>query len=300
MNRPEIRELESFVAVAEQLNFSKAAKLLHQSQPPLTRRIQSLENKLGSKLLRRDTHSVRLTEAGQLFLDDARATLRHLDRAADTLRRARQGETARLRLAFIGALLDEKLVHMLRLFRAAHPDCQVEVTDLAPSAQMAALQAGQLDGGFIGAKPARSPRGIAYTVWNKEPFVIAVPEESPLAEAGALKWSDLDGLPWVMVSRQAAPAFRQQFSELVEKHRLSARIVQESDRVPAVLTMVAAGCGVTMVSQSAGRLITTGVRFRELPAPTPCLHHTFAYRSPSDCAPLAGFLEQLRQLREQP
>ena len=295
MNRPDIRELECFVTVAEQLNFSKAAKLLHQSQPPLTRRIQALEDKLGSKLFRRDTHSVSLTEAGQLFLDDARATLRQLDRAADALRRARQGETARLRLAFIGALLDEKLVGLLRLFRAAHPECQVEVSDLAPSAQLAALQAGQLDGGFIGAKPARPTRGITATVWNKEPFAIAVPEESPLGRAGALKWADLDGLPWVMVSRQAAPAFRQQFLELVEKHRLSARIVQESDRVPAVLTMVAAGSGVTMVSQSLQRLIATGVRFLPLPSPAPLLHHAFAYRAAPAGSPLADFLELLHK-----
>jgi len=296
MNRPETRELECFVAVAEALNFSKAASLLHLSQPPLTRRIQRLEEKLGSKLLIRDTHSVLLTEAGSLFLEDARATLRHLDRAAETLRRARHGETARLRLAFIGALLDEKLVHILQLFRASHPACQVDVADLAPAAQMAALEAAQLDGGFIGVKPARSPRGIAYTVWNEEPFVIAMPEGHPLTQIPELKWSDLDGLPWVLVSREAAPAFRQQFAQWVEEHQLSAPIVQESARVPAVLTMVAAGNGVTLVSQSAQRLITVGVRFRELPAPAPRLHHAFAYRSPSDSAPLADFLKQLREM----
>lgn len=293
MNRPDIRELECFVTVAEQLNFSKAARLLHLSQPPLTRRIQALEEKLGSPLFTRDTHSVALTEAGQFFLEDARATLRHLDRAADTLRRARKGETARLRLAFIGALLDEKLVRLLQLFRASRPACQVDIADLAPAAQMAALEAGQLDGGFIGAKPARTPRGIAYTVWHKEPFVIAMPEGHALTRVEALKWADLDGLPWVMVSRKAAPAFREQFSELVEQHRLSARIVQESDRLPAVLTMVAAGNGVTMVSQSARRLIGAGVRFRELPHPAPCLHHTFAHRAPSESAPLADFLREL-------
>ncbi|XHR28407.1 MAG: LysR substrate-binding domain-containing protein [Chthoniobacteraceae bacterium] len=297
MNRPDIRELECFVAVAEALNFSKAAKALHLSQPPLTRRIQTLEEKLGSRLFVRDTHSVTLTEAGQLFLEDARTTLRQLDRATDTLRRARRGETVRLRLAFIGALLDENLVHLLQQFRAAHPACQLDVADLAPAAQMAALQAGQLDGGFIGAAPARTPKGIAFTVWNEEPFVLAMPEGHPLSRVEPLEWADLDGLPWVMVSRTAAPAFRQQFSELVEAHRLSARIVQESERLPAVLTMVAAGSGVTLVSASIRRLIASGVTFRELPAPAPRLRHAFAYSAPSAAAsPLADFLEELRAL----
>lgn len=294
MNRPEIRELESFVAVAERLNFSQAAKALHLSQPPLTRRIQALEEKLGTRLFVRDTHSVTLTEAGQLFLEDARTTLRHLDRAAETLQRARRGETARLRLAFIGALLDEKLVRLLQHFRAGHPECQVDVADLAPGEQMAALQAGQLDGGFIGAAPARTPKGIAFTVWHREPFVLAVQEGHPLSRGEALEWSDLDGLPWVMVSRGAAPAFRQQFAELVETHRLAARIVQESDRLPAVLTMVAAGSGVTLVSASVRRLISSGVVFRDLPAPAPQFLHAFAYATPPAPGPLAEFLAELQ------
>lgn len=293
MNRPDIRELESFVAVAECLNFSKAAKALHLSQPPLTRRIQALEEKLGSKLLNRDTHAVSLTEPGRLFLEDARAVLRHLDRGADALRRAREGETARLRLAFVGALLDEKLVRLIRLFRKSHPNCQVQVADLPPADQLAALQAGQLDGGFIGVQPARPARGLSFVVWNKEPFFLVLPEEHPLARVRKLRWSHLNGLSWVMVSRQAAPAFRQQFTELVEKHGLSARIVQESDRVLAILTMVAAGNGVSMVSQSVQHLIPEGVCFRELPAPVPWMHHAFGYRTASP--PLSDFLALLQK-----
>ena len=117
MTRIDTRELESFVAVADHLNFSKAAKQLNLSQPPLTRHVQSLEDKLGSKLFERNTHAVAMTNAGKLFLEDARAILRHLDRAAETIRRSRAGETVRLRLAFVGALLDEKLVRLVQRFR---------------------------------------------------------------------------------------------------------------------------------------------------------------------------------------
>lgn len=293
MNRPNIRELECFIAVADHLNFSRAARALHLSQPPLTRHIKALEEKLGSRLFERNTHAVSLTDSGKLFLEDARLVLGQLDRAVEATKRSGDGETTRLRLAFVGALLDEKLVHLIQLFRKIHPTCQVQITDLAPAAQLAAIKVGEIDGGFIGAQPARAIKDISFTVWSKEPLLLALPENHPLAKVRSLRWKDLAALPWVMVSRSAAPAFRQQFTDLTEKHRLSGRIVQESDRVPAILTMVAAGSGLTLIPQSVRHLLTKGICFRKLPVPEPLLYHTFAYRSRPMPVPLKDFLSLL-------
>lgn len=294
MNRINVRELECFVAIAEHLSFSRAARQLHLSQPPLTRHLQSLEEKLGSKLVKRNTHAVALTDAGVIFLEDARSILAHLDRASETIRRVGQGETQRLRLAFIGALLDEKMVRLIKKFREAYPACQVQISDLAPSAQLAAIRAGELDGGFIGAKPAQKLKGLEFIVWAREPLLLALPELHPLSTARALTWSHLKNLHWVMVSRLAAPAFRQQFSQLEKTHGLSARIIQESDRVPAILTMVAAGNGVSMVPQSVTHLITKGVVFRKLPVPQPLIDHAFAYHTQKISAALEAFLRLLK------
>jgi DNA-binding transcriptional LysR family regulator len=290
MNRVEVRELECFVAVADHLSFSRAARQLHLSQPPLTRHVQALEEKLGVKVFHRNTHAVSLTEQGALFLDDARAILRHLDRAAETMRRARSGQSERLRLAFVGALLDEKLVRLIQRFQKANAACQVQVSDLAPASQIEALRAGDLDGGFIGARPTKAIKGLTLVEWNREPLLLAVPEGHPLADERRLKWAQLRSLPWVMVSRQAAPAFRQQFASIVERQALRATIVQESDRVPAVLTMVAAGSGVTIVPESMRHLITGGVIFRALPAPVPVVNYVFAFRSGKASRALAAFL----------
>jgi DNA-binding transcriptional LysR family regulator len=299
MTRPDLRELECFVAVADHLNFSRAAKQLHLSQPPLTRHIQALEQKLGSRLFERNTHSVALTDPGRLFLEDARSVLSHLDRAGETIRRARQGEPTRLRVAFIGALLDERFVRLIRLFREKQPNCQIQVTDLAPASQLEALRAGALDGGFIGAQPTRAVKNIGYTVWGREPLLLAVPEKHPLTKVRVLRWLDLKNLSWVMVSRSAAPAFRQQFSGLSERHGLAPRIVQESERVPAILTMVAAGSGVTMVPQGIAHLIPKGIHFRKLPSPQPFLQHTFAYRIPAVSPQLHDFLALLKKSNAQ-
>ncbi len=160
MNSVDLRELECFVAVAAHLNFSKAARQLHLSQPPLTRHVQALEEKLGTRLFHRNTHAVSLTKAGALFWEDAEAILRHLQRATESVRRVARGETVRLRLAFVGALLDAKLVRLIQQFRAAHPTAQVEIADLSPASQLAALHAGEIDGGFIGARPSRSDKKL--------------------------------------------------------------------------------------------------------------------------------------------
>ena len=295
MNRIEVRQLECFLAVAEQLNFSKAARQLNLSQPPLTRHVQALEEKLGTKVFQRTTHSVSLTEAGVLFLEDARTILRHLDRATEAARRVNHGETARLRLAFVGALLDEKLVQIVQRFRKTHPTCQVEITDLPPAAQLAAIQAGEIDGGFVGAKPAQLIKGVAFADWNKEPLLLVLPEMHPLNQVKNLQWNHLQKISWVMVSRRAAPAFRQQFSRIVESHSLSGQIVQESDRVPAVLTMVAAGSGVTLAPQSVKHLMASGVIFRPLPSPQPILNYVFAYRCKEASPALNHFLSLLKR-----
>jgi DNA-binding transcriptional LysR family regulator len=297
MTRPEVRELECFVALAEHLNFSRAAQQLNLSQPPLTRRLQALEGKLNTRLLKRNTHAVSLTDSGRLFLDDARSILHQLDRCAETVRRAGAGESSRLRLAFVGVLLDARLVHLVQRFRAAHPECQAHLDDLSPAAQLEALQNGLLDGGFIGAQPSGRVKGIRFITLRQEPLALVLPKKHPLTKIAKLEWRHLRSLAWVLVSQTAAPAFRGQFAELARRHALAEKIVQESERMPAVLTMVAAGNGVTMAPQSAARLISREVIFRDLPRPRPTLEHTFACRIDPALAPLEAFLSLLRDLR---
>jgi len=298
MERADVRELECFVAVADHLSFSKAAGHLRLSQPPLTRHIQALEEKLGTKVFTRNAHVVSLTEAGACFLEDARAMLRHLDNASEAIRRFRPGETGRLRLAFIGALMDEKFVRLIQRFRNDHPGYQIEVNDLVAALQMAALQAGELDGGFIGIKPLKPVKGLSFTDWKQEPLGLVLPEKHHLAGIRKLRWKDLQEQTWVMISRQEAEAFRQEISKIFEKQNLSGQIVQESNRAQGVLTMVAAGIGISLFPQSVKYLIPSGVVFRRLPHPEPILQSVFAYRSGQNSPGLDKFLSLLKMPAE--
>ncbi len=293
MNRADIRELECFVAVAEELNFSRAAARLHMSQPPLSRQIQSLEGKIALRLLERSTRTVSLTSAGELYLEDAREILTRLDAAAETARRATAGEGARLRLAFIGALLDEALVRLLQRFRAGHSHCQIHIADLSAGAQLEALKSGQVDGAFIGAPVKNAGREIAAVTWKRERLLLALPEGDPLAASKRLPLAMLAEERWVMISRNAAPAFRRQFDDLCSGADFRPRVVQESDRVAAVLTMVAAGQGVSLLPESISRLIRRGVALRPLRGGNPMLDQTFIYKMRNANPALADFVRLL-------
>ena len=289
MNRADIHELECFVAVAEELNFSRAAARLHMSQPPLSRQIQSLEEKLALRLFERSTRAVALTPAGELYLEDARDILTRLDAAAESARRAVGGEGARLRLAFIGALLDEGLVKLLQIFRASHPGCQIHLADLPAGAQLEALRAGQVDGAFIGAPVKNAGRDTTSVTWKREPLLLALPERHPFAASKTVPLARLKTESWVMISRNAAPAFRRQFDALCSGAGFRPRVVQESDRVAAVLTMVAAEQGISLLPEAVSRLIRTGVAFRPVKGEKLVLSHTFVYRTRNANPGAGGF-----------
>ena len=297
MNRPTLHELECFVAIAEELSFSKAAKRLHLSQPPLSRQLQSLETKLTARLLNRSTRAVSLTEAGRLYLDDAKQILALLDCSAAVIRRAATGESQRLRLAFVGALADDTLVRHLQAFRSLHPECQIHMVDLAPAEQIEALQAGQADGAFIGVSPTNLSPKLRTLIWKREPLSVVLPTPHRLAKSAALKLAQVKSDSWVMVSTAAAPAFRQHVRLLCRNAQFQPAVVQESDRVAAVLTMVAAGQGISLLPAGLSRLLTSGVVFKPLLDPKATLAHAFAFRRDETNALVRAFAALLRNAK---
>ena len=141
----ELRHLRYFVAVAEELNFSRAADRLHMAQPPLSAAIRQLEQQLGAGLFLRTTREVRLTEAGRMFLDGARRTLAELERAQSDARRAAAGDTGRLRIAFSWSMRFETLPALGQAFRASHPDVELLTEEMWNARMPPALRAGAID-----------------------------------------------------------------------------------------------------------------------------------------------------------
>ena len=298
MNRPDIRELECFVAVAEELHFSRAARRLHMSQPPLSRQIQCLEEKLGGQLLKRKTRRVELTLPGRNFLNDAREILYRVDRATTTAQRMQRGEHEQLRLGFVGYLVASDLVEVLRAFRVTRPQCQLELLDMEPSQQLAEIRAGKLDGGFFTVGPEEPLGNLKLLTWKRVRLIIVLPEDHSLAEKrGKLTLSNLKEENWVMLSRTQAAEHRRHIDQLCAAAGFLPRIVQESESVYSVMAMVAAGTGITLVTESVSAILGRGLVCRTLESRGAAVRRNFVWREDAESKALRVFTEILRRYR---
>ena len=149
----ELRHLRYFVAVAEDLNFTKAAAKLHLAQPSLTRQIHNLEEELGVRLLNRSKSQVGLTEEGRSFLVDARRILALATESILAVQRLSRGETGQLNIAYLPNFDFELLPETLRTFRQAFPHIALNLFDMTPAEQLRALEARKIDLGFVGLRP---------------------------------------------------------------------------------------------------------------------------------------------------
>lgn len=250
-----MRELECFTAVAEELSFTRAAQRLNLAQPPLSRHVRALEDRLGTVLFDRSGRKVSLTAAGAVFYEETRTVLPQLIRAGETTRRFASGQTERLRLGFVSAVLGPELVEVLRSYRQKHPAVQLLMQDLPPAEQLAALRAGSLDGGFIGLPPDERTPGIAMLPWHHEALAAFVPFDHPLATRRQLELRALRTEALLAVSGEAAPAFAAYLRKVCGDAGFRPRIMLESARAQAVAVMVAAGAGIAVLPASLRRVV---------------------------------------------
>ena len=299
MDRISIRELEYFVAVAEELSFSRAATRLHLSQPPLSRHIKALEDKLGVPLLKRDTQKVSLTRPGALLLADGRSILRQLDRAAEAVQRTSKGEVERLELGFTPSALDERLSRFLYEFRHSHPQVQLRMRELDSPQLMEALQEETLDGAFVGNVAEQMPRGVQLVLWQMATVWVALSKDHPLAGREGVHLRELAQEPWILLSRNVAPAYHQQVLRWCQGEGFRPRIVAEPSRSSATLALIGIGDGVGLV-QDQLKIMGAAIpelRFLRLLSPFAVIPQAFAYRASEDQA-LKDFVKLLEERAE--
>ncbi|HEU5078847.1 MAG TPA: LysR substrate-binding domain-containing protein [Opitutaceae bacterium] len=291
-----LRELECFIAVAEELSFTRAAQRLHLAQPPLSRHVRELEAKVGARLFERTRRSVALTPAGGLFYAETHDVLRHLQRAGEVARRASIGETERLRLGFVSAVLSPELVETFRRFRQRFPSAQIELHDRPPAEQLRAITRGELDGGFVGLMPRDRPAAVQFVPWREEPLACFVPANHALASHRKLDLAAAAGEPFVAVAGAAAPAFADFVRGVCRSAGFRPRIVLESPRAQAVAVMVAAGSGIALLPQSLSQW--TGRAVVALPLAKPQqVTHVFARRAGGVSGAMRHFLAHLSEAK---
>jgi DNA-binding transcriptional LysR family regulator len=262
----ELRRLHAFVATAEEGHVTRAAEQLGMRQPPLTRLLQGLEAQLGCRLLRRLPRGVEPTEPGLVLLEEARAVLARAAALEDAVRRAARGEAGRLAVGFTSsAALHPFVPAVLRRFREASPGVRVELDEAGTAELVEAVLLGRLDAAFV-RSPVDAVAGLRVEPVLDEPMLAALPEGHRLALEGGppLRLAALAGEPFILYRRRSGPGLYDAILAACREAGFAPSVVQEAPRLPATLSLVAAGLGLSVVPASMRHLAVAGVAFRAL------------------------------------
>ncbi|SOC45992.1 LysR family transcriptional regulator [Rhizobium subbaraonis] len=269
----ETRLLRQFIVVAEELHFNRAANRLNMAQPPLSQAIKRLEEEIGARLLERDNRNVTLTGAGQDFLRTARKLLGELEEGVENARRIASGVAGRLSVSFIDTAHLDFLPQILRSFRQAYPDVQLDLHEGTTAHQIKLLQSATMDAGFM-RWPGTPVTGLVFKRVRSEAVLVALPAGHRLAVASRVPLAALADENFIASPRSEGLGFHDQMVGLCRKAGYSPRIVQFANQMQTIASLVAAGIGAALVPGSLAAVRRDDVVFRriEVDAPEHELH----------------------------
>lgn len=273
----ELRHLRYFIAVAEELHFGRAAARLHISQQPLSRQIRDLENELKVQLFDRTKRTIRLTEAGEIFLAEARKTLQQAERAVLLAQRVSRGEIGQLAVGFTGPALNSLLLESVRQFRERYPEVELTLNELRTIEQVEALKANRLHLGLL--HPPIDDGSLILETLHREKLVAVVPNTHPLARevSQSISLKELAGESFILFPRRVGPQLYDQIISFCQQAGFSPNIVQETIPQQTILGLVSVGVGIALMPASVRNLGRFGVAFRELAEPAPELELAVAW-----------------------
>lgn len=289
----DFRQLRYFVAVAEELSFTRAALRLHLSQPPLSQQIQALEQDLGVTLLERTKRRVALTEPGRVFLDQAREILAKADEARNQVIAAAAGHSGQLRLAYtVSVSFHPALPQALLRYRQLAPDVRLQLSEMYTEPQYAALLAGQIDVGFVRDEPShlQDARNLRLTVIDREPLLLALPAGHALAGRPSITLADVADDAFVSQPRELASTLYDKLVKLAAKAGFKPTIGQHAQQINGLLALVAAGLGLALVPASMRAVRLAGVSYVQLEDPDAYLLLAVASRADDQSPVLQQFL----------
>lgn len=288
----ELRHLRSFIVVAQEKNFTRAALRLNIAQPPLSCRIRELEEELGVKLFDRHTRSVELTEAGRVYLEHVTPIFSALDKASQACLATHQGKTGRLRLGYTGRASQEHLPGLLNRLRQCHPDVNVDIQGPWPTGELRLhLLEKKLDA-VLCFLPLDGD-GIVSRCLTESEFAIALPSWHPYADQKSLPVQQLSQEAFVAYPAGRGFHLRTAMDEICMDNGFVPHVVRESEASQTLLCLVAAGVGVTIIPEEIKKLAVEGVVFKPLPVGTRRLQHGLAWLESNNNPVLAHLLAVL-------
>jgi len=293
------RYLRYFIAVAEELSFTRAAERLHTVQPSLSQQIRRLEEIVGTPLFHRDKHRLQLTEAGRIFLQESRAILQYTDRAIALARQAARAEAGYMTIGFVPGTEGKIFPRILPILRAKYPDIELSLRSLTSPQQLEALQNHEINVGFL--RPPVDDPEIQSQVIFRNKIVAALPANHSLAKLKRVPVRSLVALPLLQVSRSTAPLLHDKTLEIAEKAGVKFNSILPAENVLMSLSEVASGLGFCLLPDYVREILPPNVIVRQLDCdPEPDIPLLVAHRKDDRLPALAFFLSLLsEQLREE-
>lgn len=246
----ELRHLRYFVAVAEELNFTRAAQRLHIGQPPLSTQIRDLEQEIGVSLFRRNRRKVELTEAGMRFLEHARVILARSREAAEEARRADRGEIGQLRVGFTSSLpFTSILSDVMHRYRRDYPAVALQLREMFSLDQFSALSAGEIDVGFVRYREPELPAGITMREIGRDRLRLVVNAAHPLASRAEVRLAEFRDEGFIAYPAEIGTGLPGMFGRVCRDAGFEPRVVQRAREATTQIALVAAGLGVAMLPQ---------------------------------------------------
>jgi DNA-binding transcriptional LysR family regulator len=293
----ELRHLRYFIAVAEALNFSRAAAALNTAQPSLSQQIRQLEAAVGIDLFDRGKRQIALTSAGVEFLHDARTLVAGLETAVAHAREAGRGMRGELRVAYTVSAMMSTLPAAIRAFRRGHPDVRISLRALPPAELAQTLRRRDADAGVMLAQTALLERAadLAFVRLRSLPIAALVPAGHRLARRRAIALDDIGSETLILFARHLAMIADVVLALCSERGFAPARI-EEVERIETILGLVAAGEGVSIVPRLYENLGYPGLRYLGLrPQPAP-FTLAVVWSKGSTSALTAGFVAECKRI----
>ncbi|MEN4917927.1 LysR family transcriptional regulator [Achromobacter spanius] len=287
----EFRQLECFIAVAEELHFGRAAERLCMTQPPLSRQIQLLEQDLGVTLFERNSRQVLLSAAGRRFLRDARHLLEFSAQAAATARRTSGGEAGHITLGFTAVAAYRLMPSLIMQARKLLGGVEIQLRETVTTDLSRLLLARELDA--ILARSVPQQAGIESRLVEREPLVLALPAGSPLCEHATVPLRLLQGQPFVLYSPREGKYFYDRIVGAFGLADVQPQYVQRAGQTHTLLALVRAGLGVGIVPDSARELRFEGVEFRPIGQRNLYADMYLAWHAQHDNPALDAFLQRV-------
>jgi DNA-binding transcriptional LysR family regulator len=245
----ELRQIRSFLSIAQTLHFGRTAELIHLSQPALSLQIRALEEEIGVRLFERNRRKTTLTATGVALRNDAAAALSQLDQAIRKSRLAASGKLGLLRIGFVSTAGNEFVPDIVRQFRKSNPEVEFSLRNILTEEQVRMLETGALDIGFLRV-PIGEHSDIDVVTVHRERFVLVVPSSHKLAKRKRVHLREVAGEDFVMYERAYAPGFHDLMFGILRDARIAPNVTQTAVEIPTLISLVASGMGITIMPAS--------------------------------------------------